>query len=211
MAATYQPLGKKLPKSEIVTVVVGNGDTTPATAELEAHRRNLESNALTMSARYRGLTQTNPWFDFLGFRDETNKDEYFWNFGNWWSLDIPIAGSGWKRVEWEASRVSHNASAWKIAPRASLIFEMSPKAVPYSISGKFNIFANEDIRSDLQVLVNGTVIPIQWGQDGNFSGSLKSTVLTSGRNVIEFVSQVDDKYYGLSARLDWVKIIKKIN
>ncbi|MHC8378106.1 hypothetical protein ACYZT3_19550 [Pseudomonas sp. MDT1-16] len=209
MAATDQPPSKKHPKSEIVTVVVGNGDTEPVTAELEAHRQNLESTAFTMSARYRGLTQTQPWFDFLGFRDETNKDEYFWSFGNRWSLDIPIAGSEWKKVEWEGSRISHNASAWKIAPRASLNFEMTTAAVPYSISGSFNAFTNESIRSEMQVLVNGSLTPIQWGKDGNFSGNLDPTTLKSGRNVIEFVSQVDDKHYGLSARLDWVKVAKE--
>lgn len=105
MAVTDQPPSKKLAKSEIVTIVVGNDDSEPATAALEAHRRTLESNTLTMSARYRGLTQIPPWFNLLGFRDETDKDEYFWNFGNLWSLDIPIAGSGWKNVEREGSGV----------------------------------------------------------------------------------------------------------
>jgi hypothetical protein len=86
---------------------------------------------------------------------------------------------------------------------------MIPAAMPYSISGNFNAFANESIRSEMQVLVNGSLIPIQWGKDGNFSGNLDPTTLKSGRNVIEFVSQVDDKHYGLSARLDWVKVAKQ--
>jgi hypothetical protein len=207
--AADQPPSKKLPKSEVVTLVIGNQDMVPVNHELDAYRQDLKHNTSPMSARYRGVTETAPWLDFLKFRDQAYKDEYYWGFGNWWSLDIPTAGSGWRDVEWEAMGFSHESSAWKNAPRASLYFELTPKTVPYVISGNFNAFANEKIRSEMQIRVNGTSTPIQWDQDGNFSGTINSEALKAGRNVLEFVSEVDDKYYGLSAKLSWVKIAKQ--
>lgn len=206
---TPQQASKKLSNAEVVTVVVGQGKITPASPELETYRRNLASNTLPITARLRGLTDTTPWLDFFKFRSQEHKDEYINDFGRWWSLDAPISGSGWRNTEWEAKRFSHTSSIWKNAPRASLIFDLQPTPGAYSISGLFNAFANEKIRGEIQVLVNGTSIPVQWNADGSFGGDLNPDVLKSGKNVLEFVSPVDDNYYGLSARLDWVKIVKQ--
>ncbi|RON53523.1 hypothetical protein [Pseudomonas frederiksbergensis] len=205
---TQQP-SKKLLKADVITVAVGKGETPTTSPELETYRRDLASNTLPMSARIQGITETAPWLDFFKFRHQEHSDEYFWGFGNWWSLDAPIAGSGWRNTEWESSRLSHTSSAWKNAPRASLNFDLTPTPGAYVISGLFNVFANEKIRGEMQVMVNGSLIPVQWSPDGGFSGSVNPEILKSGANVIEFVSGVADNYYGLSARLDWVKIAKQ--
>ncbi|MDM8190705.1 hypothetical protein EVS84_00700 [Pseudomonas koreensis] len=209
VATTQQLPDRKLAKADVVTVAVGKPDPTPTTPELEVYRRNLASNVLPISARLHGITESAPWFNFFTFRNQEHRDEYFWGFGKYWSLDAPIAGSGWRNTEWEASRVGHTSSAWKNAPHATLNFDLAPTPGPYAISGLFNAFANEKIRAEMQVLVNGTVIPVQWSADGSFGGDLNPQLLKTGRNVIEFVSAVDNNYYGLSARLDWVKIAKQ--
>jgi hypothetical protein len=207
--STTQLPSKKLAKADVVTVAVGKEGPAPTSPELEIYRRNLASNALPITARLRGITESTPWFDFFKFRNQEHKDEYFWGFGKYWSMDAPIAGSGWRNTEWEAQRFAHISSAWMNAPHATLNFDLAPTPGRYAISGLFNAFANEKIRADMQVLVNGTVIPVQWAADGSFGGDLDPDLLKIGRNVIEFASAVDNNYYGLSARLDWVKIAKQ--
>ncbi|WP_281923361.1 hypothetical protein [Pseudomonas moraviensis] len=202
------PASKKLSRAQVITIAVGNGKTEPANTELQAWRLQLDASTSLTGARLRGITETHPWFDFFRFRNRS-QDEYYWDFGRWWSMAPPIAGSGWRNTEWKTRRFTHTATAWKIAPRSSLNFYLTPAPEPYAISGLFNDFANEKIRAEMQVLVNGTVIPVQWRADGSFEGGLKPELLRSGRNVIEFVSTVDNNHDGLAARLDWVRIAKR--
>ncbi|VVP12724.1 hypothetical protein [Pseudomonas fluorescens] len=207
---TVQQPSKRLSKSDAITVVVGDRSNVAANPELDTHRQELASSDSPLGIRFRGITETKPWFDFFKFRDQLPKEEYRWSFGDWWSLHIPTAGSGWRDSEWEALGYTHHvSSAWKNSARSSLYFDLTPQAAPYVISGYFNIFANEQMRSQMKIRINGTLIPIQWGVDGNFNGVVNPETLKSGRNELEFDSPTDDKYYGLSARLDWVQIVKQ--
>jgi len=61
----------------------------------------------------------------------------------------------------------------------------------------------------MQVMVNGNLISVQWSPYGSFSGSINTDILQTGGNVIELVSGVNDQFYGLSARLDWVKLARQ--
>lgn len=140
--STQQP-SKKLSKPDVITVAVGRAETTPASPKLEAYRRDLASNPLPMSARFRGITETTPGFNFFKFSRQEHNDEYFWDFGTWWSLDVPIAGSGWRNTEWEHSGLSDTSSAWKNASRASLYLDLTPTPGDYFISGLFAAFTSE--------------------------------------------------------------------
>ncbi|MHC8378107.1 hypothetical protein ACYZT3_19555 [Pseudomonas sp. MDT1-16] len=206
---TVQQPSKRLSKSDVIPVVVGDHSKVAAHSELDAYRQELTSNDSPVGIRFRGVTETKQ-FDFFKFRDQLPKEEYRWSFGDWWSLYIPTAGSGWRDPEWESSGYTHHvSSAWKNAARSFLYFDLTPQATPYEVSGYFNIFANEQMRSQMQIRINGTLISIQWGADGNFRGAVNPETLKTGRNELEFDSPTDDKYYGLSARLDWVQIVKQ--
>ncbi|ROO00269.1 hypothetical protein BK674_14630 [Pseudomonas moraviensis] len=202
------PASKKLAKTEVITVAVGNGLTMPASAELQTWREQLASSASDTGVRLRGITEAHPWFDFLRFRNR-DKDEYYWDFGRWWSMAIPMAGSGWRNTEWRTRRTAHIASAWINAPRASIVFDLVPKPDPYTITGLFSAFANANIRSEMEIRVNGHSVPVEWSANGEFSGSVPPTALQAGRNSIEFLSSVDPAQGGVSARLDWVKVARQ--
>lgn len=207
---TVQQPSKRLSKSDVITVMVGDQSKATAHPELDPYRQELAANDSPLGIRFRGVTETKPWIDFFKFTDQLPKEEYRWSFGDWWSLYIPTAGSGWRGAEWEASGyTTHMSSAWKISAHSSLYFDLIPQEMAYEVSGYFNMFANEKMRSQMEIRINGTLIPIEWEADGNFSGVVNPKTLRTGRNVLEFDSPTDDKYYGLSARLDWVQIIKK--
>lgn len=204
------PVSKKLAEAQVITVEVGNGLTMPASAELQAWREQLASNTSVTGIRLRGITETHPWFAFFKFRNRAD-DEYYWDFGRWWSMAPPITGSGWRKTEWRTRRTAHIASAWINAPQASLVFDLVPKPDRYSISGFFSAFANTNIRSEMEIRVNGYPVTLQWKENGEFNGHVPQSALKTGRNIIEFVSSVDPVQGGISARLDWIKVVRQHN
>ncbi|MDI2140549.1 MULTISPECIES: hypothetical protein [unclassified Pseudomonas] len=206
---TPPPPSKKLSNADVVTVEVGRGEAPAANAELNAWRKELESESSPAGARLRGITESHPWFQFFQFRQPA-PDEYYWDFGRWWSMTPPIAGSGWRNTQWETRRFVHTASAWKNAPQSSLVFDLIPASAPYEINGFFKSFANKQLRDKMQVEVNGIHIPLQWIQDGRFSGSVPADTLKPGRNSIEFISDVDAGNGGVSAELDWINVTRQI-
>ncbi|WP_447798329.1 hypothetical protein [Pseudomonas moraviensis] len=197
----------KLSKSKVVTVVVGGRKPNAENGLSASYRTELESGDTPTSLRYRGITETKPWFDFFKFRDQLAKDEYSWGFGNWWNLDLPTAGSGWRDADWEPRRFNHIATAWMNAPQASLYFDIEPKNAPYVLSGFFDAFPNEASRSNMKFRINGAEIPVEWSEVGKFTGAVDPKLLKTGRNVLEFETVPNHDYYGYSARLDWVKIV----
>jgi hypothetical protein len=60
----------------------------------------------------------------------------------------------------------------------------------------------------MKLFLNGEEIPIQWRQNGEFGTTLTPDQFISGTNALQFISKVDEKYYGLSARLSWIEIKK---
>jgi hypothetical protein len=205
---TPPPPSKKLSRAEVVTVETGNGETLPASTELKLWRQELESDSSATGVRLRGITEAHLWLRFFQFRHQA-QDEYHWDFGRWWSMAPPISGSGWRNTQWETRHFIHTASAWKNAPRSSLVFNLKPAAGPYDISGLFRHFAHPRIRDEMQILVNGTNVPVQWSPEGTFRGRLPSDTLKTGRNTIEFLSSVDASTGGVSAELDWVQVVKQ--
>lgn len=197
----------KLSKSEVVTVAIGERNPKAANNLPDSYRQELETGNAPASLRYRGITETKPWFNFFKFRDQQANDEYFWGFGNWWNLDLPTAGSGWRDVDWEPRRFNHISTAWMNAPKASLYFDLEPKNARYTLSGFFDAFPNEASRSNMKFRINGTEIPVEWSEVGKFSGAVNPALLKSGRNVLEFETIPNTDYYGYSARMDWVKIV----
>lgn len=204
------PPRRTLAKTEVITVAVGNGKTMPATPKLEAWRNDLNSESSPAGIRLRGITGAKPKLDFFKFRNrDQDQDEYHWDFGRWWSMAPPIAGSGWRNNEWQSTRFSHNAVAWMNAPRASLVFELTPTADTYSVSGSFSEFASDKIRTEMQILVNDVQIPLHWSPEGVFVGNLSRNQVKNGRNTIEFLSSVEKSLGGVSAKLDWVSITRQ--
>lgn len=140
------------------------------------------------------------------FRDEQPNSSYRWSFGDWWSLEQPTRGYGWREVEWQAEGMDHVSLAWKTAPVAGIQFMLAPVARPYVLRGRFGAFASEAVRQDVTALVNGHALAVKPGADGAFAVDVPAAWLRAGSNELALRAPVDLAYYGLSFQLDWFEI-----
>ena len=123
--------------------------------------------------------------------------EVDFDFGRWWSLEVPIWGTGWREPEWASSGFKHVSSAWKVEPVATLDFEFQPMGL-YSLEGRVNAVVNEKIRQSIRVSLNGQGLDYVWTSPTTFSAMVPEGNVKSGRNRLQITSDVDDDYYGLS-------------
>ncbi|WP_305820954.1 glucosyltransferase domain-containing protein [Massilia brevitalea] len=162
----------------------------------------------TRTARELGSLQPGGGLTLLHgmFRDEQPNPSYRWSFGDWWSLEQPTRGYGWREVEWQAEGMEHVSLAWKTAPVAGIQFMLAPVARPYVLRGRFGAFASEAVRQDVTALVNGHALTLKPGTDGSFSIDVPASWLRPGANDLALRAPVDLAYYGLSFQLDWFEI-----
>lgn len=133
------------------------------------------------------------------------RDCYRWDFGDVWSLDLPIRGSGWREAEWEVSRLRKTSAAWKTDERGSLYFELLPKDDSYLLQFQLAAIARESVLKSLVLSVNGVPLPMtQQGLEGR--AIVPAGLLKQGSNVMVFESDVARDYYGVSIKLDRVVV-----
>ncbi|WP_207263554.1 hypothetical protein [Pseudomonas sp. GW101-3H06] len=197
---------KKLSKSQTISITV-NPDGTP---EVDSSRAEmLRNDQGRTGAIYRGFIDKpdyqNHW---IGFTDEEFSEHYFWGFGNWWSMELPIAGSGWREAEWTVGKFQHNATAWKTNEKAYLDFKFKPLSAHYRLKGQFDPIVNSSIKASMKIEINGVDTPLQWNDANQFETELVKNQLRDGINTITFMSDVDENYYGFAGRLDWIEIKK---
>jgi hypothetical protein len=174
---------------------------------LDAYRQRLHAGVEDVALRYRKILTSSPWpFSFKQFNDDETRDYYRWDFGKWWSVEVPTRGSGWREAEWQINYLHHLSSAWKSQERSALIFDLSPASKPYRLDGQFNAFVSQKIRDSLRIRLNGQDVAFRWSDGGRFEGLLPTGSLVSAPNTIEFNSVTDPNYYGLSASLDWFEV-----
>ena len=179
--------------------VDGAADKNP---QLDEYRKGLLTSGESVASRFRNILLEPRWEWYKTmFKDERSQPRYRWSFGNWWSLELPVRGSGWREAEWSGSGFSHEASAWKFTDNSMLIFEFTPVAGDYVLRGSFEAFANNQIRDKTTILLNGSGIPLRWVSDKVFEARVPNGVLHQGVNRIDFSAPVDDNYYGLSEKL----------
>lgn len=197
---------KKLSKSDTAIITVDPDDPSLLDVNRIDMLRNDSGREGTI---YRGFIDKPEYHNSLvSFTDQIPSDHYVWKFGNWWSMELPTAGSGWREAIWTVNKFHHTASAWKTAKEASLDFNFSPLESHYHLQGEFDIFANPTIRTSMKIEINGLNIPFEWKNESRFEAKLLKNQLKEGKNTINFISDTDEKYYGLAGRLDWVEIKK---
>lgn len=198
---------KTLAKSQTVTIIVNPDENSEANPNRTEMLRNDHSRT---GAIYRGFIDKADYHNRLvSFTDQESSEQYFWGFGNWWSMELPIAGSGWREAEWSVNKFQHNASAWKTNKQAFLDFQFSPSSDRYQLHGMFDIVVNPTIKTSTKIEVNGINIPFEWKDDNSFQAELVKSQLRDGINTITFISDVDENYFGFSGRLDWIEIKKQ--
>lgn len=176
---------------------------------LDAYRASLDTGQDTIALRYRGILKNGPWpFHISMFKDEKVGDHYRWDFGDYWSLETPTRGSGWREAEWEVGRFRHKAAAWKTREVAELNFEFAPSAGAYRLHGNFDTFAPGVTKEQMKIRVNGQELALRWVSANDVQADVPSSILKTGTNALQVDLPVDLGYFGLSTRLDWIEITR---
>ena len=128
-----------------------------------------------------------------------------WSFGDWWSLDKPIPGTGWREARWGYRSGSHTSSAWANSDEAVIDFEFHPVKPSYPFRIRFSNFINRNIPNQFEVFINERKIDLT-ASDGIYSGVIPPSVLRDGMNEFRLKAPVDPQNYGLSAMVDWFEI-----
>ena len=204
---TASPPNFTIAKDDVITLTINADSSISSEPTLNAYRTNLQRGTDDSALRYRHILARKPWpVGFGQFQDREAQDHYRWDFGKWWSMELPIHGSGWREAEWQINYFRHNASAWKSQEQSSLLFDLTPTAKVYRVDGQFDVILNQAIKNSLRIRLNGQELTHQWGIDGRFQAKIPAGLLISGSNTIEFNSATDPNYYGLSAKLDWFEV-----
>ncbi|MEO8779686.1 MAG: hypothetical protein ABI389_13565 [Rhodanobacter sp.] len=194
-----------LAKSDLITVRINPDGSAVANPDLDSYRRNLMDAGSTAALRYRNvLLAKHETMDM--FRDVPPVDQFDWNFGKWWSLEVVVRGTGWREPEWTSHGLFHESDAWKADDRAALYFDISLSRGAHVINGRFGIIVNEAVRQSMVVVLNGVTLPVEWGNDHAFQTKIPAGLLRLKNNEIAFQSISDQNYYGLSAQLIGFKI-----
>lgn len=192
----------------LVLRIAADGSVTPDPA-LDAYRANLGTGRETIALRYRGVLKGDPWpLRISMFKDEKVSDHYRWDFGDYWSLEIPTRGSGWREAEWTVERFHHKAAAWKTGEVADLYFEFAPTAGAYRLHGSFDMFAPGVIKEQMKIRINGHDVGLRWNSATDVQADFPAALLKRGTNALQVELPVDLGYFGLSTRLDWIEIAK---
>lgn len=200
-------VSRRIAKSQTVVVEIGADGQPRMRAEAAAHRQNLLEGQETVDRRYRGILapRSGPWIQSM-FRDERVTDSYRWNFGNWWNMDVPPRGVGWREVEWTGDGLKHRSSAWKMSRVADLRFELATGQGHYTLRGEFDQFASDTVKQSIALRLNGHAVPLRWVSGGGFDAEVPDGAVKRGFNRLEFISDLDDRGQGFAARLDWFAI-----
>lgn len=194
-----------LPKASVLTVRINFDGSAIANPGLNAYRRSLSDAGSTVARRYRNILVAKHYTMDI-FRDFPPVDQFDWNFGKWWSLEVVVQGTGWRKPEWFSQGLFHESAAWKTRGNSVLYFDMAPSRGLNVISGKFKQMANDKIRPGMVVLLNGATLPVSWKGDNIFQATIPAGLLRSKNNEIVFQSISDPNYFGLSAQLIGFKI-----
>ncbi|NWA24132.1 hypothetical protein HX870_18110 [Pseudomonas gingeri] len=199
---------KFLSKNDVITLVVDPDKIQVPNATPTVEKPWLEEESRT-GLIYRGvIARSTPPLSIVKFKNDLVSDHYYWGFGNWWSMEFPIAGAGWRPAEWQINRFYHKASAWKINENADLYFSFLSVAKKHRLHGRFEVFAGPEIKASMKILINGSPVTLKWTSENDFEATVGEGLLKTGVNTITFSSAVNNAYYGLSAKLDWVEITK---
>ena len=197
--------------SNTIVIKIQPDGTISKNQILDEYLSNLNSCDSDQAKRYRNILNANPIFGkqprFSIFPPSLPSDRVRWDFGRWWSLDIPIIGSGWNAPIWKF--FFHKTVIWKNQEVSRLLFEMNPSITNYLIRGKINDFLDEEVKASMEIRINKTKVIFTHLQNGFFEGQVLPQSLVNGTNTVEFYSKMGIKDPNLSFSLDWLEIIPR--
>ncbi|MBA2656660.1 MAG: hypothetical protein H0U70_06695 [Tatlockia sp.] len=200
LGATSIP-DKEILKTEAIVLTIKPDGSIESDHLLNDYRLSLNQNK-----RYQQVLAPKPWPDHFKQFWVSNMEKYQWSFGNWWSMEIPIRGSGWTEAQWNENRYNYRASSWKTQKNSSLLFDLLPRKSTYALRGKFDVFASMAVRNSIQIFLNDHLVSHQWLSFNNFSAEISDNILLSGVNRLRFYSTTEPSSYDLSFTLAKVEL-----
>jgi putative flippase GtrA len=200
---------QKLEKKTAVVVSIGADDHSLPAPAISSHRANLDHGRSTIARRYRGVLKRPAWpVNIVMFKDQLAGDHYKWSFGDYWSMELPTWGSGWREAEWAITSFNQNAVAWKTRENAQLYFDFKPKNDSYQLSARFPVFSKNTLKEQLRIELNGEILSLRWLSDEILEADIPQNALRLGKNRVDIKLPVDQNYYGLGTQMDWLEISK---
>ncbi|GAA4337543.1 hypothetical protein GCM10023165_15630 [Variovorax defluvii] len=191
---------------QLVLAPIAADGTAIRLTSSNAWRQQLRESDTIAGRRYRALLEERRHgFVAPMFKDQFPSARLRYDFGDWWSLEVVPSGAGWLEAEWAAKGRGHVSMSWKTSREATLYVPLRPAGGPYMLTGRFVHFANDGVRTGMQVRINGQEVPLTWAE-GYFAAPVPAGLLFDGRNELLFESAVDLHYYGRSAMIDWVAL-----
>jgi putative flippase GtrA len=201
---------RRIDKGNAVVVSVGAEGDVSTDAALELHRANLDHGSNTIARRYRGVLNPPTWpFALQMFKDQVAIDQYRWDFGDYWSLEIPMRGSGWREAEWQVSPMSQNAIAWKTREDAQVHFDLTPRDAPYRLIARFPLLSKSLTKEQMRIRLNGVDLALRWLSEEEGEADIPQGALKAGRNILSIRLPTDPNYYGLSIQMDRVEVVPR--
>ncbi len=192
-------------KKETVVLFIKPDGSIDSDPSLKGYRANL-TKISNPAKRYQEILIVKKWPSYFKQFWTQDMEKYSWSFGNWWSMEIPIRGSGWSEALWSRDKFKYRASAWKAQENATLLFDLQPRKSTYSLQGQFGFFISEAVRNSVQIYLNDHLISYQWLSLNKFSAVIPADVLSTGHNKITFHSVTEPKINGLSLSLAWFEL-----
>lgn len=197
-------------KSKAIVLKIKDDGSILADPLMETYRKKLFDGKGDLAKRYLGILakksrQVVPEM----FVNSDIADIYRWNFGDWWSMELPIAGSGWREAEWHVHKIAHDSIAWKVQDEATLNFRFAPAEDDYVFHAQFPLIASDEVKKSMHIRLNESNLDYKWISPVVIEGAVKREVLQSGFNKLTIISNSDKKYYGLSAQMDWFDLSRK--
>ena len=200
VASTAAVPDRHIAKTDLIIITVdpdGADQKNPA---------RLSTDNLHLQKIYNGvIAPLGSGVPLVSFRDQRRSSAFRWNFGDWWSLDLPTAGSGWREAEWKVGLFKHDAGAWKTAPVGYLLFNIEPRKGAYSLVARFS-YVVPKIKDSVTININGAAVTTHWTSESELSATFDGTLLKDGSNSVEVISDVDATYYGLSVNMTSLEI-----
>jgi hypothetical protein len=196
----------RLATENLVVVVIRPDFSAVLASESGGWQHGLVPSDSVARRRLEGVLAPFEARQWIIFADQLPSPRYRWSFGNWWSMELPTRGSGWREAEWEPSGTGHVSRAWQVASEASVEFPLTPQPGSYLLRGKFGNFASAAVRQSVTMAINGQAVPFQALAEGGFEAVVDAALLKRGLNRFSMQASVDAQYYGLAGQLDWFEL-----
>ncbi len=191
-----------LPKTHLVTLIIEQD------GQVHPHTINTDIPPATSSEQARWSKVLGCW-PAKACRGESQRgplpDHFEFDFGQWWSMEKPTPGVGWRDSQWMAPAWQPRSFAWINQPKSTLLFQLAPRPVPYLLHLGLAHIISEAAKERLKVYLNGHPIHHEWLDAMHAQAKINPSWLKEGVNELLFLTDVDPAQ-GVSLSVEYVKV-----